>query len=311
MSRVLAGLLVATLAFSAVLADESPALAPGATPFLWEVQGAKSKHYVLGSMHMLPESVHPLPPALESAYAATRGLVFETDLEQLSSPELQSRMLGAARDDRPGGLKARVGDKLYRKLQSRAQSMGVPAPLCDTFRAWFCALTLELFAMQHAGFSPEFGVDQYFYAKAREDGRPVQGLETALQQAALFIEMSEPMSAKLLAATLEEKTSTSQSPEELLRIWRDNDTAALEKMLKELRTQYPEIYARFLANRNRAWAPKLAELFAGEIPQLVIVGAAHVPGADGLLALLKDKGITTRPVSAVIEPEAAPSTIKP
>ena len=68
--------------------------------------------------------------------------------------------------------------------------MGVPAPVCDTFRAWFCALTLELFAMQHAGFSPAFGVDQYFYAKAREDGRPVQGLETALQQVALFIEMS-------------------------------------------------------------------------------------------------------------------------
>lgn len=273
----------------------SQAWAGSAAPFMWEVKGTKATHYLIGSVHMLPESAHPLPPGLDEAYAATRGLVLEADIDDLGSPEFQTRLLAAARDDRAGGLKSRIGDKLYATLQARAVAMGAPAPICDGFRAWFCAVTLELMAMQRAGFNPELGIDQHFFARARDDGRPVLGLETAEEQGELFIGLDEKQSVAMLASTLDEITSGSQDPLELLRLWRDADLPALEKILKELRQQHPLIHARMISDRNRAWVPDLLPLFAGAAPQMVIVGAAHLPGPDGLLALLKARGLSISP----------------
>lgn len=279
-----------------VLWVPASAWAASNAPFLWQVQGAKTTHYLAGSVHMLPQSAHPLPPGLDAAYAATRGLVLEADLDELGSPEFQTRLLAAARDERPGGLKARVGQKLYASLQARAASLGAPAPICDGFRAWFCAVTLEMLAMQMAGFSPELGIDQHYFARAREDGRPVLGLETAAEQGALFIDLDEKLSVAMLAATLDEMSAGSQDPAELLRLWQEADVPALEKMLRDLRQQHPAIHARMLTDRNRAWVPELLTLFAGAEPQLVIVGAAHLPGPDGLLVLLKARGLTVSPV---------------
>lgn len=285
-----------------------------AAPFLWQVQGPKAVHYLLGSVHMLPMSAHPLPEALDSAYAATRGLVLEADLADLGAPEFQGRLLGAARDDRPGGIKASIGDKLYKKLQLRAAALGAQAPMCDAFRAWFCSVTLDLLALQSAGFMSELGIDQHYYALAREEGRPVIGLETADEQAMLFIGLSEPMSVAMLAATLDELTSESQDPAELLRMWQADDVAELDKMLADLRKRYPAIYSRLLADRNRAWMSELAALLGEETPQLVIVGAAHLPGPDGLIALLKARGLKVQPVRempAVSVPVEPPEPVAP
>lgn len=288
---------------AALLAGTAASAEPDA-PFLWQIAGAKATHYLLGSVHMLPPEAHPLPPAVEGAYAATRGVVFESDLAVLASEDVQARLLGAAKENREGGIKAEIGDKLFQRLQARAGAMGLPTPVCETFRAWFCALTLELFAMQKAGFVVEYGVDQHFYARALEDGRPIGALEPPESQLALFLEMPDKLSRRFLAATLDEVTETGQTPEDLHRIWRSGDLAALDHMVGELRRKYPEVHDWLLARRNRAWLPVLAQRLAAAEPQLVVVGAAHLPGPDGLLALLKAKGFEARRISDV--PRAAP-----
>ncbi len=289
----------------------SVAQAGADAPFLWEVQGTKARHYLMGSVHMLPDTAYPLPEALESAYQITRTVVFESKLTELAAPELQGRMLGAAKDDRPGGLQAQIGKPLYRQLQKRAQALGMPTPVCEGFRAWFCALTLELFAMQQAGFNAERGVDQYFYTRTLDDGRPVVGLESTQQQLDLFSGMPDALAKRLLAATLDESTTTGQAPEELHRMWRSGDLAALEKRVRRLRQQYPEVYARLLGDRNRAWMPKLIEHLSGAEPQLVIVGAAHFAGVDGLLSLLKAQGLNPQLVTGVIEKDAGLPALAP
>ena len=281
--------------FLALLLLAGPAWAGADAPFLWEAQGAAARHFFLGSVHMLPETAYPLPAALESAYAASKAVVFEADLAQLAAPELQGRMLGAAKEDRPGGLRAQLGKPLYSKLQKRAEILGMPVPVCDGFRAWFCALTLELYALQQAGFEAQRGIDQYFYSKARDDGRPIAGLETPAQQLALFTGMPDAMSASLLAATLDEHTTASQSPEEFVRLWRSGDVEALETIVSQLRRRHADVYARLLADRNRAWLPQLLERLNGDQPTLVVVGAAHFAGPDGLLALLKARDFELKP----------------
>ena len=291
------------LACALLIACSAPLCAEGpAAPFLWEVQGAKARHYLLGSVHLLPPSSRPLPAALDVAYANTAALVVETDLAALTSPEIQGRMSELARESQPGGLKARVGKKLYGKVQKRARQLGIAAEdFCAPWRAWFCALTLELYPLQVAQFTPEYGIDNEYFNRAREDGRPVVSLETPAFQIDLFAQMPDALAREMLDATLDEKTYESQTPEELYRMWREGDVALLTRVIERLRKSYPKLYARILADRTRAWADPLAQRLKQDVPTLVIVGAAHLPGPDGLLALLKARGLEPTPVTAAVE----------
>jgi hypothetical protein len=50
------------------------------------------------------------------------------------------------------------------------------------------------------------------------------------------------------------------------------------------------MFERLLVERNRNWLPKLEALFSRSGRAFVVVGAAHLVGPDGLIALLKAKG---------------------
>ncbi|PPE75237.1 hypothetical protein C3942_06075 [Solimonas fluminis] len=267
-----------------------PALAqePSRAPFLWEVEGGKARHYLLGSVHLLPEDAGQLPDGLEQAYLRSAELIFESDIAALSSPEMQAKLLAAAKAEKP--LKASVAPALYERLVRRAADVGMPMALCEPFRAWFCALSLELFSYQHAGFRADLGIDQQFFQRAVQDEKPVRWLEEPQAHLALFIDTTPAQSEQFLSATVDELVEAGTEPEDLLRTWREGDAEALEQVAGQLKARAPLVYERLLAARNRAWLPRLQAAMDGDKPQMVVVGAAHLYGPDGLVALLRQKG---------------------
>jgi uncharacterized protein YbaP (TraB family) len=54
--------------------------------------------------------------------------------------------------------------------------------------------------------------------------------------------------------------------------------------------EHPALRKRVIGDRHRLWLPKLEAMIAGGKPTLVIVGAAHTVGADGLAAMLRARG---------------------
>lgn len=265
-------------------------------PFLWEIQGPKARHYLMGSVHLLPASTQPLPAALENAYAKAKGIAFESDLASLADPKSQLAMFNAA--VAPNGLRALIGKDVYERLQKSARDLNMPlADTCDPYKPWFCAMTLEIFAYQHAGFQSEYGLDQFFFSRALEEGKPIRWLEEPQAQIDLFAKMSDKLGEQFLLATLDEQADDSQTPEGLLRMWRNGDVGELEKMARDMKARQPQAYARLLSERNRAWMPKLEKILASDSTQLIVVGAAHTSGPDGLLTLLKAKGYDIRAVA--------------
>src|SRR2546423_180705 len=93
-------------------------------PFLWEVQGPKTRHYLMGSVHLLPQAAYPLPPALEAAFAAADTLVLESDLATLTDAQTQMHLL--ADGSAPDGLKSQVGAALYQRVQAYAAAHDLP-----------------------------------------------------------------------------------------------------------------------------------------------------------------------------------------
>jgi uncharacterized protein len=56
--------------------------------------------------------------------------------------------------------------------------------------------------------------------------------------------------------------------------------------------EYPEVYRKVVIDRNRRWLPALIKMMEQGEPALVVVGAAHLIGRDGLIELLKQRGYT-------------------
>ncbi len=260
-------------------------------PFLWQVNDGKYRHYLLGSVHLLPQAAHPLPAALETAYAQADTLVFESDLDALDDAQAQQTVLAAAQQ---GRLVDEADAALLQRVRTVATAVGLPADVCDAYAAWFCALTLELVGYERSGFESAFGIDQYFHQRARGDRKTIAWFETPAAHLKLFSAMRGATGIELLRSALDEQQQDEQAPQQLFEAWQRGDEGFVEQLVDDTRSDYPRVYAALLADRNRAWLPALDARLRQSRPQLVIVGAAHLYGRDGLIALLRARGFDVR-----------------
>ncbi len=290
------------LALALLLAGSAAGAADA--PFLWEITGPKAHHYLMGSVHLLPETAYPLPSALDHAYAAADTLVLESDLAALTSPQLQAQML--AMGSTATGLKSEVGEALYQRVQAYARAHAISAQICDSLKAWYCALTLEVMTFQQTGSRSELGLDQHYYEQALAAHKTIRWLEDPQVQLDVFAGMPAAASLEMLEGTLDEQGSEGGSPEELLSAWQRSDVAALEKLVREFRQTQPALYQRILTARNRAWTPRLVQLVKLPRTQLVIVGAAHLIGSDGLVQQLRARGYKVQAVPQMVDAATPP-----
>ena len=143
---------------------------------------------------------------------------------------------------------------------------------------------------QKAGFDGELGLDRHFYDQARADGKRVQGLETAAFQISRLDEMTMEQQERLLSETLKDLDNELANLTTLVQAWKAGDAAEVERIVLADVKQNPLMYERLLVERNRNWLPELEKLVARPRPAFVVVGAAHLVGPDGLIALLSAKG---------------------
>lgn len=286
------------LAGVCALLASTVAQAESEAPFLWQVKGAKTTHYLLGSVHLLPNAARRLPEGIVQAYRSADVLVFESDVEALQGRKLSERMLTAAKA--PNGIAAEVDVGTLRRLRQRMRSLRMPAAQCESYRPWFCALSLELYAYQRAGFSGEYGLDRRLHEAALADGRSVAWFEAPANHVSLFTDMAKPLSAQFLDAALADSGLKAEEPVEMYRAWRDNDSSRIEALIAEMKRDYPAVYEHLLARRNRAWLPELKRRLKLPERQLIVVGAAHWLGPDGLIASLNAAGYRVKPYLPII-----------
>lgn len=284
--RTRLAILLLAFAASATAAD---------APFTWQLKTGKTTHYFVGSVHLLPAQAQPLPAALTRAVDASQVLVLESDIAGMQDAATQAALLPQAQLE--GGIRSEISASQYERLQKQLTRLSLPPMLCDKFRAWFCSMSLELMSFMQEGFRPELGIDQQLYQRAANAGKSVRWFEPVDEHFGLFTSMTPSMSAEFLAATLDDLDGGEGSPDQLLQLWQGNDMSALAKMLAKMKSQHAQAYERLLAGRNRRWLPQLTEMLRGEQPVLVAVGAAHYAGPDGLVALLKARGLQLQPVA--------------
>jgi uncharacterized protein YbaP (TraB family) len=268
------------------------AQAAQAKSFAWKVSGKGGVIYLMGSIHVMSESFYPLNPALEAAYKDSDLLVEEVDLAEMLNPSAQLAILSRGMLPSNQSLDKVLSPATLALVQKATADLGGAAGPLMRFKPWMLAISLQGMELMKAGFDPALGLDQHFYDQAKEAGKAVQGLETVEFQISQFDGMTMEQQDRMLAETLKELATETATVGTLGEAWKAGDVPALEKIaLADIKSD-PVMYQRLLVQRNKNWMPKLEALFARRGRALVVVGAAHLIGPDGLLAMLKAKGYT-------------------
>jgi uncharacterized protein YbaP (TraB family) len=268
------------------------AQAAQAKTFAWKASGKGGVVYLVGSVHLLSKDFYPLHPALESAYKDSDLLVEEADLGDMLGPNSQLQFLSRGMLPSTTSLDKVLSPATFALLSKRFADLGMPIEPLKLLKPWMVALMLEALEWQKAGFDPELGLDKHFYDQAKSDGKGVQGLETVEYQVSIFDEMAIAEQDHLLAETLKGVDTEQANMSKLIESWRTGDAPGVERIVLSDLKQEPQLYQRLLVGRNRNWLPKIEALFARKGHALVVVGAAHLVGPDGLVAMLKGKGYT-------------------
>jgi uncharacterized protein len=121
-------------------------------------------------------------------------------------------------------------------------------------------------------------------------GKEVIALETAESQIDRMDRMPMAVQEQMLRSTLRGLGSTTAALGSIVAAWKRGDAAGLQKMLLSEFEGLPGAYQSLVVERNRNWMPQLDACLARRSPCFVVVGAAHLVGPDGLLALLQRKG---------------------
>jgi uncharacterized protein len=283
--RLLAGLALTLTAWSVHLDG-------AAKNFLWKATKGSGTLYLVGSVHLLTKDYYPLNPALDAAFKDSSLLVEEIDLGEMMATENQMQMLMSGMLPAGQTLDKVVSPATMAAVAKRVEALGLPLEPLKRFKPWMLSLTLLGMEWQKAGFEAELGLDKHFYDRARAEKKPVQGLETVAFQISRFDEMTMEEQDRLLTETLNELDTQKSAVTDLADAWRAGDAQAVEKIvLLDLKSDL-RLYDRMLVSRNRDWLPKLEAIAAKGTRAFVVVGAAHVVGPDGLVAMLKARGYT-------------------
>jgi uncharacterized protein YbaP (TraB family) len=257
---------------------------------LWEVQGKHNTVYLLGSVHLLRPDDNEMPREALQAYEHSGTLVLELDLNALDATEIAAD--GASLGVLPEGktLADALGAELYAKFKTQAGSVGLDADLTEHFQPWFAALMLEQQELAQAGFDASSGVDMRFAQRAQADGKPVIGLETMSQQLHIFADMSAQQQRDYMRSTLDDMDNGIKEVNQVVAAWQRGDTAKLEQLLKEASSESPELFRKLTIDRNRSWLPRIEQMLSDNKNYLVVVGALHLIGHDGVVELLQHDG---------------------
>jgi len=246
---------------------------------------------LMGSIHTLRQDAYPLPAPHEQAYANARTLVFETDMARMNDPAVQARLMALGLYPEGESLEKNLSAEVYGALSDAMEQRGLPIGGFSRFRPWFCAFSLILLDLQRLGYNPEYGLDVHFFHRAQKDGKSVFHLEPVEAQMELLASLGKTgHEESFILQSLQELDILESMAFRLTEAWRTGDSAALHDIMRMGFRGFPDLYTRLITQRNRQWLPAVEDLIRQGEQALVIVGAGHLVGPQGLVALLKERG---------------------
>lgn len=281
--RVLAVLVLVSSLFGV------PALAQ---PALWHLSDADTDIYLFGTIHVLPAGVDWRTDEIDAAIRAADVIYLETPVDDESMAEFMPRVMEWAALPEGQSLSAMLPPEGAARLRDVAKSANYPVEALDRLRPWFVSLMIANFSFAATGQTAEHGVETGLM-QALDLGdtqAELAFLETPEQQIRPMSELPDTVQVAMLMDALMPQVRDRPSPD-ITTLWLEGDQEEIEEAVNgAIRDLAPALYDVILVRRNLNWTIQIEDLLDQEGVFLIAAGAAHFPGPDGVVSMLRNRG---------------------
>jgi hypothetical protein len=266
-------------------------------PTLYVVRDADSTMYLYGTVHVRPNGADWGDEDVRQALAASEEIWTEIEMSPEADARVQAlaQQAGAAPQGRP--LSSWLSAEENARLNALTQSLGIPSGALENTQPWAAALALSLIPIMQAGYNPASGVDRSVDAYGDQNGKRMRALESAEDQIGFLSSLSPELQRAMLIEAIDETREGPALLNRMTRAWEQGDEAVLEELvIDDTRRDYPELYQTLFVRRNAEWMGPLVRELEGAGVDFIAVGAGHLIGEDGLVALLRARGYTVERV---------------
>ncbi len=287
MKKVILSFIVVLLAFQAEAQNS----------LLWKVEAPSGEiSYLYGTYHLLGADYFKEKTAVLEAYKKSETVVVETIIDSNQLMTLASISL------MPGKSLKRMTDSTdYLLLKDKLEPiLGMDLAVFDMMKpmvlssAYAVSLAEELTpdSLKYGGLP----MDVYFAKQAEKEGKELMPLETMREQfEILFNSQSPEEQLEDLLMVIKDTASGEGAMTGILNSYFDNDLDGLYAASMEMESD-PKDMEALVDQRNKDWVQKL-EAPLNESSHFIAVGALHLPGENGLIELLEQKGFTLSPLN--------------
>lgn len=270
----------------------------------WRATRGDRTLHLIGTMHLTD-------PRLDAPVDRLRDTIETADLLLLEMTDEDQAALEQRLSTDPSllllpdtTLPELLTEEEWQKMSEALTARGMPPFMAARFQPWYVSVLLAVPPCAAAPELADSGLDAQLEAIARSAGVPREALEDvetifmafADQPRATQIDMmlsslvdpaiSEDLFATLLASYFDESHAEGWAVSSILaeRYSPIDPSAAAEV--------FATIEQELLIDRNRAWIPVLLDATEQNETVVAAFGAAHLPGENGVLALLENEGFT-------------------
>jgi uncharacterized protein YbaP (TraB family) len=273
---------------------------------LWKIEkGAAAPSFLFGTMHVTDPRVTSLPPEAAQAFDEAGTLVIETTdvLEQSSMMEIMAKRPDLMMFTDATTLASLLSPEDRTLVEAALSARGIPLGSVTKMKPWVLAALVSLPACELARKAAgEPVLDLKLAQDAKAAGKPVTGLETAVSQMEAMNALPMEFHLQGLVETLKLGGRIDDVIETMVRLYVAGDVATIWPLIQTVLPEadgdaggYAEFERTLVTARNHVMASE-ATPFLDRGSVFVAVGALHLPGPEGVVALLRKAGYTVTAV---------------
>lgn len=293
--------LTALIVFAGLFASGQNGKTPGPASLnntlLWRIsgKGLQKPSYLFGTMHLLCADDIALSDSLKTAISRADNVYLELDMNNMFE------MLGAMQHMSMKGdttLADLLTQEEYKKVKAyfKENASMLPFEMLQTYKP---LLTASMVAEQQSTACDHMiSMEQLIMEEAKSNDVTVKGLETMNFQLEIFDKIPYKLQAKQLYQVINHLNDKGGEDEMqiLTNAYRRQQLEKLEEITKKEDMGMSSFIDLLLYSRNANWAKKLHQLMQDK-SLVVAVGAGHLPGAKGVINLLRTAGYKVEPVA--------------
>lgn len=267
---------------------------------LWEItgKGLKQPSFLYGTIHLQDARVFEYGKVVKSVFDTSAAYAMEIDMDHVDAAKMKEKISM----DQP--LDKVLSPQKFRALDSLMYlRTGGGVGMYKNFKPFFIASTLlKAYEKQDM----PFPLDLDFFKKAKKADKKTIGIEKIEEQLSAVDKMSVEEQADMIIEGLKNWDKTGELYGKMVDVYLRQDIAAFSQLMKEDSTLAENFEEALITERNKVMAQRIDSIVQLQ-PTFNAIGAGHLPGQDGVVELLKQRGYTVKPVKFVFgTPKAKP-----